>query len=49
MKCYNTLFSKDGLLENIWNYILVIITFFFMILGILLYKFGFPLLTENIE
>ena len=49
MKCYNTLFSKDGLLENIGNYILVIITIIFMILGIIFYKFGFPLLTEDIE
>ena len=49
MKCYYTLFSKDGIAENIGNYILLFMILFFIILGILSYKWGYPLLFGKIN
>ena len=48
MKCYYTLFTKDGLAKNIGSYILLIITFLFICLGISFYKCGYPSLEELI-
>ena len=49
MKCYYTLFTKDGLSKNIGSYILLIIILSFIVLGILFYKCGHPLLEEMIK
>ena len=49
MKCYYTLFTKNGLANNIGSYILIFITCFFISLGILFYKCGYPLLEEMIK
>ena len=49
MKCYYTLFTKDGLSRNIGSYILMIIIFLFIVLGVLFYKCGYPLLEEMIK
>ena len=49
MKCYYTLFTKDGLNKNIANYIIAISTIIFIILAIFFYKVGFPLIEENIN
>ena len=48
MKCYYTLFTKDGLLKNIGSYILLFTIFFFLISIILFYKCGYPLIEEEI-
>ena len=47
MKCYYTLFTKDGIYKNICSYILLFIILFFIISGILFYKCGYYSL-ENI-
>ena len=49
MKCYYTLFTKDGLANNIGSYILLIFTFLFIVLGLLFYKCGYPLLESMIK
>mgnify|MGYP002624060022 CR=1 FL=1 len=49
MKCYETLFSKDGLLTNIGNYILLFIIFLHMVSIILFYKFGYYILENKIK
>ena len=49
MKCYYTLFTKEGLKTNIGNYILVFILIIFIILLILFYKFGYELLLYDIN
>ena len=49
MKCYYTLFTKDGLNKNIGNYIVVSSTIAFIILGIFFYKAGFPIIEEKIN
>ena len=49
MKWYYTLFTKDGLAKNIGSYILLIIIFLFICLGILFYKCGYPLLEDMIK
>ena len=41
LKCYYTLFTKNGLYKNIGNYIIAFITILFAILGILFYKCGY--------
>ena len=48
MKCYNSLFSKYGLLKNIGNYILLLITLIFVSSGILFYKVGYIMLCNEI-
>ena len=47
MKCYYTLFSKDGIAQNIGNYILLFMILLFIILGILFYKCGYTILYDK--
>ena len=49
MKCYYTLFTKDGLLKNIGSYILLFTIVLFIISGILFYKCGYFTLEEDIK
>ena len=49
MKCYYTLFTKEGLEKNIGSYLLLITIFLFIFLGILFYKCGYPLLEQTIK
>jgi hypothetical protein len=42
MKCFYTLFTKEGIIKNIEHYILMFIIIIFIILGILFYKCGYP-------
>ena len=49
MKCYQTLFSKDGLLTNIGNYILLFIIIVHMISIVLFYKCGYYILENKIK
>ena len=49
MKCFDTLFSKYGLLKNIGNYILIAIILIFAISCILFYKIGYNLLENDIK
>ena len=49
MKCYYTLFTKDGIYKNIANYILLFFIVFFIASGILFYKIGYPLLEDDIQ
>ena len=49
MKCFYTLFSKEGMANNIGNYILLSIIVIFAILLILFYKVGYELLTTEIN
>ena len=48
MKCYKTLFTKDGIKNNIGSYIILFNIFIIMISGILFYKCGFLMLEEKI-
>ena len=48
MNCYKTLFTKDGIITNYGNYILIFLNTTFYILGICFYKFGYPLLNDKI-
>jgi len=48
MKCIDTLFSKYGLLKNLENYILIIMTFIFAGSSILYYRLGSELLGSDI-
>ena len=49
MKCINTLFTKDGIVRNIGNYILAFIIVLFTIATILFYKCGYHLLENEIK
>ena len=49
MKCYETLFSKDGLLTNIGNYILLFIIIVHTLSIILFYKCGYYILENKIK
>ena len=53
MKCFYTLFTKEGMINNIENYILLFIILLFIIFAILFYKFGYPglemIITEIIQ
>ena len=49
MKCYETLFSKEGLLTNIGNYILLFIIFVHMISIVLFYKCGYYILENKMK
>ena len=49
MKCYHVLFSKEGLEKNVESYILIFIIICFIILGILFYKCGYPILNGDIK
>ena len=44
MKCVNVLFTKEGIINNIANYLLMIIITIFLISGILFYKCGYNIL-----
>jgi hypothetical protein len=48
MKCIDTLFSKYGLLKNLENYILIIMTFLFAGSAIVYYRLGSSLLESDI-
>ena len=48
MKCYYTLFTKNGLLKNIGSYILLFTILLIIISAILFYKCGFNLLEDEI-
>ena len=49
MKCFNTLFSKEGLYKNIGSYLLFFTIIFFISSGFLFYKCGFPLIELDIQ
>ena len=49
MKCIYTIFSKEGLVRNYANYILIFIFIAYIILIILFYKVGFYILEEEIK
>ena len=49
MKCASKLFTKNGLLTNIANYILIIFTITFAILFILYFKVGIHFIEKDIE
>ena len=49
MKCASTLFSKNGLLTNIANYIFIFFTIIFIILFILYFKVGIHFIEKDIE
>ena len=49
MKCASTLFSKNGLLTNIANYIFIFFTIIFIILFILYFKVGVHFTDKDIE
>ena len=49
MKCYNTLFSKFGLLKNIGNYLLIFIIVIFSLSSIYFYKVGYVILENEIK
>ena len=49
MKCYYTLFTKEGIYKNLGNYILLFASLLFIISGILFYKCGFFFLEETIS
>ena len=49
MKCYYTLFTKEGIFTNIASYILMITICVFLISIFLFYKFGYHFIEENIK
>ena len=49
MKCTHTLFSKEGLITNIGNYLLVFTFIFFMISAIIFYKCGYSIIENKIK
>ena len=49
LKCTKTLFTKEGLKNNISSYILLIIIFYFTLCIILFIKCGYPLLNNDIN
>ena len=49
MKCYYTLFTKEGLKYNIGHYILLILILLFLTSSILFYKCGYPLIEAKIN
>ena len=49
MKCAYILFTKDGILYNIANYILKLFILLFLISSIVFYKGGYPLLEDDIK
>ena len=49
MKCVYNVFTKEGLVKNSGNYILLIIVIAFIILAILFYKFGYELILIQIR
>ena len=49
MKCYYTLFTKDGLLTNIGSYLLFFTILLFLVSGIIFYKCGYNVLDIDIN
>ena len=49
MKCTKALFTKEGLITNIGNYILSFSFIFFIISAIIFYKFGYIIIENNIN
>ena len=49
MRCIYTLFTKEGMVKNIANYILASLLVLFMASGILFYKVGFYILENEIQ
>ena len=49
MKCIYTLFTKDGIISNIANYILLFFVIFFAFSGIFFYKCGYNKLENDIK
>ena len=49
MKCYYTLFTKEGLYKNIGSYILIFTILLIIISSILFYKCGYHLLEDDIK
>ena len=49
IKCYYTLFTKEGIITNIANYILLFTIILFLISSILFYKCGYHLLEMVIQ
>ena len=49
MKCFDLVFSKDGLLTNIGSYILILILIFHAISIFIFYKCGYHFISTNIE
>ena len=49
MKCYYTLFTKDGLLTNIGSFLLLFTILLFLVSGIIFYKCGYNLLEMYID
>ena len=49
MKCYYTLFTKEGIYKNLGNYILLFVSLLFMLSAVFFYKFGFYFLEESIS
>ena len=48
MKCAHTLFTKEGLITNIGNYLLVFTFLFFLVSAIIFYKCGYAIIQNNI-
>ena len=48
LKCFNTLFTKDGLLSNIGSYVIIIIFTFFSIAAFIFCKCGYEILKGHI-
>ena len=49
LKCYKLLFSKNGLIKNICNYLILLVIILYIISGIYFYKKGFDLICEQIN
>ena len=49
MKCYELLFSKEGLLTNIGSYILISIILLHLISTVIFYKCGYQIISTNIQ
>ena len=49
MKCYKTLFTKEGLISNVGSYILLFTIFLFLLSAIIFIKCGFYILNEEIN
>ena len=49
MKCYYTLFTKDGLVKNIGSYLLSFIILIIISSGIFFYKCGYFFIEEKIR
>ena len=49
LKCYETLFSKDGLLDNIGSFVLISVVLFYTISAIIFYKVGYEILKNYIK